>query len=351
MLESGKRYYLILDAYNDENPGNFTFFADFVENCVPRCNSLYCGDNGCGGDCGPCGEGEMCSENNKCFAVDCKRNCTDRQCGDDGCGGECGECKSPALCARGLGQCLTYATCNHFNPVCSPGCSSNEYCGNDCQCYKITEGLPDLILNTDKLADQVRIQTLEFASTDCAVKEGCITEAGIRRVLRFTVESVNQGKATLLLGDPALSPNRFTYSPCHGHYHFDGYTQYLLLKKDEPFENVVNGRKQGYCIYDGYRTLSGPSFECTTEQSCSAQGIQPGWVDNYGWSLDCQWVDITDVEPGDYYLFVEINFQRRLQESDYDNNKAYVSITIPPPETDASAASTMSTWLAYLLRL
>ncbi|KAL6076227.1 Lysyl oxidase 3 [Balamuthia mandrillaris] len=28
--------------------------------------------------------------------------------------------------------------------------------------------------------------------------------------------------------------------------------------------------------------------------SCASQGIQPGWVDN----LDCQWLDITDVEPG-----------------------------------------------------
>jgi hypothetical protein len=30
--------------------------------------------------------------------------------------------------------------------------------------------------------------------------------------------------------------------------------------------------------------------------SCANQGIQAGWVDEYGAGLDCQWIDITDLE-------------------------------------------------------
>ena len=38
------------------------------------------------------------------------------------------------------------------------------------------------------------------------------------------------------------------------------------------------------------------------EYDCSNQGIQAGWSDLYGNSLDCQWLDVTDVPPGDYFL-------------------------------------------------
>src|SRR5262249_8028487 len=155
---------------------NFTFFADFSPNCVPRCNSLYCGDNSCGGDCGPCEEGETCSESNKCFPTGCQPDCTGKSCGDNGCGGECGSCPSPSLCVRGTGECTVFPTCDHFNPTCGSGCNETQYCGHDCKCYNLNAPLPDLIVSQDKLVGQVRIQTLEFAETDCAVKEGCILE-------------------------------------------------------------------------------------------------------------------------------------------------------------------------------
>ncbi len=55
--------------------------------CVPDCTDKACGDNGCGGICGACGQGESCLDG--ACVTGCVPSCAGKACGDDGCGGSC----------------------------------------------------------------------------------------------------------------------------------------------------------------------------------------------------------------------------------------------------------------------
>ncbi len=81
------------------------------------CEGRVCGDDGCGGSCGECSPGHVCTDEGACEA--CEADCTSRECGDDGCGGSCGEC-SPGLACTDAGAC----------EACEPDCTSRE-CGDD----------------------------------------------------------------------------------------------------------------------------------------------------------------------------------------------------------------------------
>ena len=66
---------------------------------------------------------------------------------------------------------------------------------------------------------------------------------------------------------------------------------------------------------------------CSKVHDCYNQGIQAGWSDLYGNTLDCQWLDITDVTPGTYTLRVRINPTMAFEESDYTNNALDIPVT------------------------
>jgi len=106
---------------------------------------------------------------------------------------------------------------------------------------------------------------------------------------------------------------------------------------------VVVGRKQAFCLLDYERdpssTGAGPAV-----YTCSNQGISVGWQDTYGSYLDGQWLDITGIAPGNYWLRVIINPYNvasspiynpqapeavAMPESNYADNVAVVPVTIP----------------------
>lgn len=66
--------------------------------CIPHCTDKTCGDDGCGGSCGKCPGGETCQAD-KCVPG-CVPDCIAKGCGDDGCGGSCGTCDGELICGK-----------------------------------------------------------------------------------------------------------------------------------------------------------------------------------------------------------------------------------------------------------
>lgn len=193
--------------------------------------------------------------------------------------------------------------------------------------------LPDLIVNSAAVNPHIEQRT--FTSTNCEVIEGCVP-VGTRQLLLFTTESPNIGAGDLVLGDPTTN-SLFVWSPCHGHYHFTNYAQYTLL--DSNFNAVIAGRKTAFCLEDVVPWSANanpyPAY------NCNFQGIQAGWADIYDDSLPCQWIDITGLPAGNYWLQIIVNPDNIIAESDTSNNLIQVPVTVPaqcqPPANDLFA--------------
>lgn len=186
---------------------------------------------------------------------------------------------------------------------------------------------PDLFVEDSVIAPV--LTDIMVADDSCLLVEGCVNGTGWRTIMRFDTMTPNIGSQDLALGVPANEPDVFHYSDCHEHYHFDEYASYELSDGDGL---VATGHKQAFCLIDLVPWAW--AGEAGT-YDCSNQGISRGWADIYQSDLPCQWIDVTDVAPGDYMLHVAVNRARAdqalplLNERDYANNAVDVAVSIP----------------------
>lgn len=225
------------------------------------------------------------------------------------------------------------------------------------------DGVPDLIVRQDTLAGQWVVRDENLPADFCSVIEGGITP-GMRRLLRFTVMTPNIGDADIYIGDPQVhvdaNDGLFEFASCHAHYHFQHYAEYRLI--DPRTGKVWRAAKRGFCMLD---TDPNPAWlgeeaprewlfrSCGTTASPGNQGISHGWTDTYRFWLGGQFfvLDGGDgqdpVPPGRYVIQVHVNPPytvngscprftdsltgncHQLEESDYSNNVAAVTINIP----------------------
>jgi hypothetical protein len=336
-MRAGYYYYLVVDGYSAAQVGPYKLTMTFTPGCTMACGGKYCGDSGCNGvQCGTCGAGLACSVSNVCAPFPCVPDCSNgRQCGDDGCGGSCGTCRNGYTCAGVRQKCKQISPCNHLVPLCrngfkgSYGCPAGQWCGSDCECHPLKEPLMDLFVVRDQI-QPVIVYNYLVTSGSCAIAEGCISSAGSRTIVKFATNVGNQGTAPFAPPAPPQNyPLLYEYGACHGHWHFSGFAQFNLL--DPSNSTVVVGRKQSYCAEDSYRLFNGTQINCDASTDCSAQGLSRGWVDVYGPDLDCQFLDITNVAPGNYFIKMCTNQLRSFEELTYENNCAIVPFVIPVP--------------------
>ncbi len=111
--------------------------------CQPTCDGKECGDDGCGGECGPCqGEQDACIENT-CV---CQPDCEGKGCGWDGCSALCIECTDGKMCMGATG------TCECFFEPCGDTCCKNGqmFCHEGACVYYVEK--PDVILTYENVS-------------------------------------------------------------------------------------------------------------------------------------------------------------------------------------------------------
>ncbi len=97
--------------------------------CIPDCTDQECGDDGCDGSCGACGDGETC-DGGLCVEEACVPTCDGKTCGDDGCGGVCGECGDQRYCTLdGFCACTGDALWDEGTQTCETFSESTSGCG------------------------------------------------------------------------------------------------------------------------------------------------------------------------------------------------------------------------------
>lgn len=83
---------------------------------------------------------------------------------------------------------------------------------------------------------------------------------------------------------------------------------------------VAEGHKASFCLEDN-QCLPGvePKYACA---NYGDQGISVNCSDIYKYTVDCQWVDISDLDPGMYTLKVAVNPEFKVPEMSFENNAA-----------------------------
>jgi len=150
----------------------------------------------------------------------------------------------------------------------------------------------------------------------------------------------------------------FEYHPTHHHIHLQDWSRYRLreiLPNDGVGGVVGESEKTSFCLLDSRvydKTLPGaPASPVFRNCDQGTQGISVGYEDLYDKSLPDQWIDITDVPNGEYWLESEADAGDVILEKDETNNVARVKVLIDKGDAGPNPIGILAILIAILQQL
>nr|XP_040218538.2 lysyl oxidase homolog 3A-like [Anopheles coluzzii] len=189
--------------------------------------------------------------------------------------------------------------------------------------------MADLVFDHVEMEQSLHLEDRLMYLLQCAMEENCVATQAYeiqrdnpnwhletRRLLKFTARVVNMGTADFR---PHIPKHLWEWHLCHMHYHsMEVFATFDVI--DGQGRKVAEGHKASFCLEDN-QCLPGvePRYACA---NYGDQGISVNCSDIYRHNIDCQWVDISELDFGEYTMRVAINPEFKVPEMRFDNNAA-----------------------------
>ncbi len=204
-----------------------------------------------------------------------------------------------------------------------------------------TDLLPDIIIREDELYDNSIVTNIIPGHTHIRLSTGT-PNIGAGKLYVYGGADLGNGKQQVIQRVYRSNgtfwdrdAGQFIYHPTHNHIHVEAWCQYRIrevLPGDGVGDVVAEGEKTSFCILDlAVYDSSLPGFPAGGQfNSCSTttQGLSVGWMDIYSKNLDGQWIDITDLPAGEYWLEAEVDPLGYFLESNENNNIGRIKVNL-----------------------
>jgi Lysyl oxidase len=126
----------------------------------------------------------------------------------------------------------------------------------------------------------------------------------------------------------AIGQLYYEENPTHTHWHYKGFDRFQLRRVSD-YAIATRDHKQGFCMPD-------PVFDtayCASNKPNALfvqEGMSPGFIDTYHANVEGQYLDVTDVPAGQYYLINWVNADHSLLERGYEDDISALRIRLVP---------------------
>jgi hypothetical protein len=207
--------------------------------------------------------------------------------------------------------------------------------------------LPDLIVNPARLSDRAYVTNIIPGRLHIRLSNAT-PNIGYGPLFVFAGDPVGGSQAvyqrifTSEGGFRDRAAGYFLFHPTHRHFHVNDWARYRIrsvLPSDGVGPVLRKGSKTSFCLldsakYTGSEVVLGTVPASRQFFSCGddVQGISVGYEDLYSKDLPDQWIDITGLGPGEYWLESEVDPDNNFEEVDETNNIARIKLVIAQGE-------------------